>query len=237
MYSDKRAYINKDSAYLYELDASSSKSDDPQTLTEVTLAEQSLHQGLVGSPAFLAAHDSGAETSVTKRGYALAKVGFCDTIPPAPADVDNVLPPRKEEQGKIQTAREQVEFLRTDPDCWICHGKMDPYGLGLEAFDILGIPRGAEELARIDTSGEVGNFSFANTQDLLANLAKSPEVEACFVRHVYRFITGHEDTIAQQDGLRRLTDRFREQGHSLKSLIVDIVLSPFFRSYSTKDTQ
>jgi hypothetical protein len=102
-----------------------------------------------------------------------------------------------------QTAR-----LLQESECWRCHKKMDPLGLPFEMFNHVGLFREKEKGNLVDTSGEIitsgdpkldGKVS--GTFEMIQKLANSERVEQVFVRHVFRFWIGREETLVSAPGL------------------------------------
>ncbi len=79
---------------------------------------------------------NGTTTSPVLRGVWVTErlLGF-ETPPPPP--VPAVEP---DIRGAV-TIRQQIEAHRADPSCAVCHARMDPPGLALESFDVMGTLR------------------------------------------------------------------------------------------------
>ena len=57
--------------------------------------------------------------------------------------------------GKLLSAREQMEAHRANPVCASCHARMDPLGFALENFDGVGRWRNEDAGVSIDASGKL----------------------------------------------------------------------------------
>lgn len=65
-----------------------------------------------------------------------------DPLPPPPLEVPELLPADKTNQGK--TVRELLQQHQQDPNCAVCHRKMDPLGFAFQNFDLSGRWRNVE---------------------------------------------------------------------------------------------
>jgi hypothetical protein len=106
----------------------------------------------------------------------------------------------------------------------------DPIGLGLENFDSIGRFRELDNGAVIDPSGELGNDPFETARELGALIRDHPDFAPCLVRTLSRYATGRLETEGEEAILDNLSGRFAASGHLVRPLMIDIVMSPMFRS-------
>ena len=98
-------------------------------------------RGYLGRAGFLTMSSFAHRTSPTLRAKHVLGTFLCFEPPPPPPNVvvtdldDNTDP------AAIANVRERLEQHRRDPQCAGCHAVMDPFGLGLEAFDAVGVHR------------------------------------------------------------------------------------------------
>src|SRR5206468_8502635 len=59
------------------------------------------------------------------------------------------------EGEKPKTMREQMAEHRTNPTCASCHARMDPIGLSMENFDVVGAWRSDDGGNAIDATGQL----------------------------------------------------------------------------------
>jgi len=90
--------------------------------------------GLVTSAAFLALTSENTRTSPVKRGVWMLEKLFNRTPPPPPPNVNGVLP----DTTGGTTAAEKLKLHRNAANCAGCHARIDPFGLALENFDVIG---------------------------------------------------------------------------------------------------
>jgi hypothetical protein len=94
---------------------------------------------------------NGTTTSPVLRGVWITEriLGF-ETPPPPP--VPAVEP---DIRGAV-TIRQQIEAHRADASCASCHARMDPPGLALESFDVMGAWRDRYRAVNDEVSAETG---------------------------------------------------------------------------------
>src|SRR5688572_3452608 len=73
------------------------------------------------------------------------------------------------EAAKTTTLRQRLEMHRASPVCASCHNIMDPMGLALENFDLVGAWRETDGASKIDASGKLADGTpLAGVADLRA---------------------------------------------------------------------
>jgi hypothetical protein len=91
--------------------------------------------GVLGQATVLAKQSGASRTSPILRGNWVAEVLLGERLPRPPADVPQ-LP--EDEATETLTMRQLTERHSSDPKCYGCHRRIDPYGFSLEAFDAIG---------------------------------------------------------------------------------------------------
>ena len=111
--------------------------------------------GLLGKGSVLAVTSHAERTSPVVRGKWILDNIIGAPVPPPPPNI----PPLKEsvEGEKPKTMREQMAEHRSNPVCATCHNVMDPIGLSLENYDVVGAWRADDEGNPIDASGQLGD--------------------------------------------------------------------------------
>jgi len=110
--------------------------------------------GLLGKGSVLAVTSHAERTSPVVRGKWVLDNILGAPVPAPPANV----PPLKDtpEGEKPKTMREQMAEHRTNPVCATCHARMDPIGLSMENFDVVGAWRNDDDGGHvIDASGQL----------------------------------------------------------------------------------
>lgn len=180
--------------------------------------------GLLTHPALMAAIANGADSSPVHRGTFIAGAMFCEDLPRPPPGAANAPPPRPD-----ATTRERYG-LHADPNCWVCHAKIDPLGFPFENYDGYGRWRTTENGKPIDASGEVWGTRVTGPEDLMRVLASMPETAQCQVRQWFRFAFGRDKTDADACTLARLERAYRAGGNQLRPLLRAITASEAFTS-------
>jgi hypothetical protein len=95
--------------------------------------------GILAQATTLAKQSGASRTSPILRGNWISEVLLGERLPKPPPGV----PPLPDEEAGADdlTVRQLVEKHVSDPDCAICHRRIDPYGFSLEAFDAIGRAR------------------------------------------------------------------------------------------------
>jgi hypothetical protein len=120
----------------------------------VTLADERRF-GLLGKGSVLAVTSHAERTSPVVRGKWILDNILGAPVPPPPPDIPQLK--EKVEGEKPRTMREQMAEHRTNPVCATCHKVMDPIGLSMENFDVVGAWRSDDDGNPIDATGELGD--------------------------------------------------------------------------------
>ena len=154
-------------------------------------------------------------------------------LPPPPPDVDVEIPDDPAGEGTPQTMRELLEEHDVNPACATCHHLVDPLGLALEHFDPLGAWRADDHGLTIDDSGKYEDEEFHGMAELVAKLRTDPVVEACMVRQLYRYATGHVE-VEEIDGpaIDALATVFADVDGNLSEFVPALVSSAAFRTFA-----
>jgi hypothetical protein len=92
--------------------------------------------GVLALAATLAKQSGASRTSPILRGTWISEVLLGERLPKPPPGI----PPLPDDEAGAEglTVRQLVEKHVSDPDCAVCHRRIDPYGFSLEAFDAIG---------------------------------------------------------------------------------------------------
>ena len=133
-------------------------------------------RGLLGQGSVLAVTSFPHRTSPVVRGKWILENLLGTPPPPPPPDVPALKEtPNPAEQ--VQSMRARIAQHRANPACASCHGMMDPLGLSLENYDLVGRWRTVDEAsAPIDASGVLPDgTTFTGPAGLRQVLASQPE--------------------------------------------------------------
>jgi Protein of unknown function (DUF1592)/Protein of unknown function (DUF1588)/Protein of unknown function (DUF1587)/Protein of unknown function (DUF1585)/Protein of unknown function (DUF1595) len=110
-------------------------------------------RGLLGHGSVLVVTSFPHRTSPVVRGKWILE-NLLGTIPPSPPPDVPVLKEKPNPSEETQSMRQRIAQHRANPACASCHAMMDPLGLSLENFDLVGKWRTVDEaLLPIDASG------------------------------------------------------------------------------------
>lgn len=183
--------------------------------------------GLLTSGAVIAANSPSDRSSPTHRGVFVIERLLCETVPPPPANVNDVLP--EASTDRPLSVRERLEQHRANPTCAGCHAIFDPVGLTFEGFDAIGRARTEDAGRPVDTTGALEERPLSGPGDLAAALVRDPRVPACLASEFYRYAVAH-DPGPGEDGARALVrDRFEDGGRLMEALVLAVTTSPGFR--------
>ena len=155
---------------------------------------------------------------------------LCEEPPPPPQGVLTELP-----SDPSLPLRQRLEQHRSDPACKACHGLFDPLGLTFEAFDAIGRERSTDAGLPIDTSGTLGDRTFAGVSDLASYVAADPRTARCFAHQLSDYATGHAETPGERGVVDNLRDALVGGGYRFDALVQALIASPGFRYLAQAD--
>ena len=185
--------------------------------------------GILTQPSWLVSHSDAMDNHAIARGKWIRERLLGDAVPDVPIGVDAMLPEEPKE-----TLRHRMRVTR-ESECWRCHKKMDPLGMPFQMFNHLGMYRETEKGKPVDASGEI-MFSgdpkldgpVTNAIDMIKKLAASERVEQVFIRHVFRYWMGRNETLNDAPILKAAHKAYKESGGSMKALLISLLTSDAF---------
>jgi hypothetical protein len=146
-------------------------------------------------------------------------------VPPPPPNV----PSLEESSHGLTTAslRERLEVHRKNPDCAVCHQRMDPLGFGLENYDAIGRWRTEDQGLPIDASGSLpSGETFQGPAELKRVLMnRKDEFQLHAIRKLIGFALGRDLNKFDQCVIDASTKRLQEEQRA------DVVLEEILMSY------
>lgn len=210
--------------------------------------------GLLTHPAWLVAHSSNFDNHVIHRGRWIRERLLGGRVPELPITVNAMLPdePHRTLRDRMHVTREEYCWTchkLMDP-LGLPFEQFDHFGqfrqeemvLDPEAtndkrnLNSLGEPRETRyKLVPLDTTGEVGGSIDASLDgpvkdpfELIRRLAESEHVEQVFVRHVFRYFLGRNETLADGPTLVAAHRAYRKNGGSMNALVLSLLSSDGF---------
>ena len=205
--------------------------------------------GMLTQPSWLVAMSTNFDNHPIHRGRWVRERLLGGHIPEVPITVNAMLPTEP-----YHAMRMRMRVTREDY-CWNCHRLMDPLGLVFEQFDHFGRFRTLEivvdkekDAALVakdpsrkhramtavpnDTTGEIIDSGEPGLDgpvkgpfELIEKLANSKKVEQVFVRHVFRYFLGRNETLADGPVLVAAHKAYRDGGGSMQALLVSLLSS------------
>ena len=223
------AFVNKDLAPVYGLDASKYGTD----LVKADL-DPAQRAGVFTQAGFLASYSSFNRTSPILRGAFLQKQILCAQIGSPPADALNTPVPT---DPNLVTNRQRVDAQTAGGTCVGCHHTtVNPTGFAMESYNSIGSWQTAEKdtNAPIDASADVLIGATAvkvnGPVELMAKIAASPEAQRCYAQRMVE--SAYERVLAAQDActVQNMAAKVAAGGYTVQNMVTDLTQSPSFRN-------
>jgi hypothetical protein len=201
-------------------------------MRRVTLPSDSPRRGLLGHGSILTATSAPNRTSPVVRGQWIVQNILGSAVPTPPPGVEADLAKEASEAEGLtgDTVRERLEMHRTNPTCAACHAIMDPLGLALENFDLVGRWREQEDGHPIDATAELTDGTrVTGPADLRrALMSRSEAFVASLTERLLTYALGRELEYYDQPVVRDIVRRAAADGTTLPALIQALVASDAF---------
>jgi mono/diheme cytochrome c family protein len=197
----------------------------------VTLQNTARH-GLLGKGAILMLTAYPNRTSPPVRGaWVLARL--LGTPPPEPPLEVPPLPENRRGQP-ARTLRARLEQHREKPNCFACHGAMDPLGLPLETFNAVGQFRinDPDTQTPVDATGQLPDGRvITGPDDLRRALVDRPDHQfvQAFTENLLTYALGRSLDYRDMPTVRRIVRQAAADDYTFKSLVLGVVSSEAFR--------
>jgi hypothetical protein len=178
--------------------------------------------GMLTHPAWLLAFSDNEKNQAIQRGRWVTTKLLGGFVPDAPVEVDARLP----DDDKM-TLREKMHVTRAEL-CISCHKKMDPTGLPFEQYDLFGKFRATEQNKPVVTTGAYWNKQVKDPVSYVRSLAEEPKVRQVFLRHVFRFFLGRNETADDAPTLIDMDATYLKTNGSLKETVLTLLTSDSF---------
>ena len=193
--------------------------------------------GILAQATTLAKQSGASRTSPILRGNWLCEALLGEKLPRPPKDVPR-LP--EDEATETLTVRELTERHSTDPKCYGCHRRIDPYGYSLEAYDAIGRLRERDLGGRpIEVKTKVMDGSEIDGLDGLRHYLLTKRHDA-FLKQVCRKLLGYSlgRGVMLSDGplISEMIGQLKKHDYRINAAIETIVRSRQFREIRGKET-
>jgi len=185
--------------------------------------------GVLTHPAWLVAHSGNFDNDPILRGHWIRYKLLGGSVPDIPITVDAKLP-----EDENMTLRERMHVTRAE-ECYKCHSKMNPLGLPFEQYDHFGRFRFLELDKPVDMTSKIVNSGVPEVDgevrtpfELIERLAESTHCEQVFVRYVFRFFLGRNETLGDAKTLQDAHKAYVDNEGSMEALVVSLLSSDSF---------
>lgn len=208
-----------------------------EAFQRVALPADSPRGGVLTHASLLTLTSNPARTSPVKRGKYILEQILGTPPPPPPADV----PPLADDdaKGPLQgTLRQRFEQHRSNPNCAVCHNKLDPLGFGFENFDAIGAWRDRDGDSPVDASGTlVGGRSFRGVEELkqILRAEKGAEFTRALTEKLMTYGIGRGLDAADACAVDAIVESLNDGNASFRQLITHIVKSDPFRKRAREE--
>ncbi|KMS54818.1 hypothetical protein V474_17250 [Novosphingobium barchaimii LL02] len=183
--------------------------------------------GLLGQASILTVTSYGNHTSVVKRGKWILDNMLAAAPPPPPPDIPAL---KTEHDGRMLTARQQLEMHRINPTCAACHVKMDPLGFSLENFDAVGAWRMVDAGQPIDAAATMPDGAkfegIGGLQSILMD--RKDEFTRAFTERLMTYALARGLTANDMPSVRAISADAAADQYRIQSVIQGIAASPAF---------
>ena len=195
--------------------------------------------GLLGHASVLTLTSHANRTSPVLRGKWVMEVLMGSPPPPPPPDVPDLDKTEEAKEGRLLTTRERMELHRANPSCRSCHVFIDPIGLALDNFDVVGRWRLRENGSPVDTRGDYYDGTpISSPAELKAVLLKRPvPLIRTFTQNLMAYALGRRIEYYDHPAVRKITASAEAGGYRINDFIVGVVMSDAFRMRRVADTQ
>ena len=213
--------------------------------------------GILMQPSWQVAWSTNFHNDIVRRGRWVREHLLGGRVPDLPINAAAMIP-----DDPHRTLR-QRQMVTREAQCWKCHNKMDELGLPFEDVDHYSRPRLTEEVLDLDATAKLkdknakvyrdapldttGLIAFSgdpkldgpvkDAPEMLRRLAESDRVRQVFIRHVFRFFLGRNETPGDAVSLQEAEKAYLDSNGSFKALLVSLLSSESFlyRTVPAKD--
>ena len=210
--------------------------------SKVMLGEKNRYRGGLLSQAgfMLMTTNNGEYTNPFYRGAWVLKSFYGDHLEtPAELEISALSPPTKTE-----TIKETIDAHREDASCNICHKKMDPLGIALENFDVIGrwrdqytdvsnyAPTANKKGGRFPVDARTVHLdgrAFEGPQGLKTILMQDKErFSRSFLENILSYAMARELNFLDREHIEQLYEQSAKTNFKLRDLLLEVVSSDFF---------
>jgi Protein of unknown function (DUF1592)/Protein of unknown function (DUF1588)/Protein of unknown function (DUF1595)/Protein of unknown function (DUF1587)/Protein of unknown function (DUF1585)/Planctomycete cytochrome C len=188
-------------------------------------------RGLLGQGSILTMTSVADRTSPVLRGKWVLEVLLGMPPPPPPPNVPDLAETRAAHGSQLLSVRQRMEEHRANPQCQSCHRVIDPIGLALENFDVVGRWRIRDGGTGVDASGTLYDGTpLDGPAGLRSVLLKRKDVILrTFTENLMAYGLGRRVEAFDQPTIRKVVRDAGTARNHFSSFVLGIVKSPAFR--------
>ena len=188
-------------------------------------------RGLFGQGSILTMTSVADRTSPVLRGKWVLEVLLGMPPPPPPPDVPDFDETKAAHGAQLLSVRQRMELHRASPQCQSCHRVIDPLGLALENFDVVGMWRIRDGGTAVDASGTLYDGTpLDGPAGLRSVLLKRKDVVLrTFTENLMAYGLGRRVEAYDMPTVRRVVRDAAAAQNRFSSFVLGIVKSPAFR--------
>ncbi|MDR2212712.1 MAG: DUF1592 domain-containing protein, partial [Pseudomonadales bacterium] len=209
-------------------------------MRRVPLPEDSPRRGLLGHGSILTATSVANRTSPVIRGAWILENILGVPAPVPPPGVETDLSKDTSPEGRVfNTLRERLEQHRANPTCASCHQLLDPIGLALENFDLIGRWRDNENGNQLNTHTELTDGTMIDgPADLRAALlGRSDAVVNTITEKLMIYALGRMIEAYDMPAIRQVVNNAAANDYRFSAIVLGIVQSAPFRMNVTSGAE
>jgi len=195
----------------------------------VTLPEP--RRGLLTQGSILLLTSVADRTSPVQRGKWVLQVLLGAPPPPPPPNVPALEDTNASLDGRLLSVRERMEQHRSNPACMSCHRVIDPIGLALENFDVVGRYRIKDNGVTVDATGQLYDGTpMQGAAGLRAALVKHKEAFLMnFAENLMTYALGRRVEADDMPALRAIVRDAGTQNDRIGAFIAGVTRSAAFQ--------
>jgi mono/diheme cytochrome c family protein len=202
-----------------------------ETFQRVKLADDS-RRGILGQGSVLMMTSVADRTSPVQRGKWIMETLLGSPPPPPPPNVPSLDETKSAtESGKTLSTRERMEQHRKSPACASCHRVIDPLGLALENFDVVGAWRIKDNGVPVDTAAKLYDGTDLDGPASLrqALLNHSEALIRNFTDNLLSYAIGRRVEYYDQPTVRAIVRKGAQNDNRFSAFVLGVVNSAAFQ--------
>ncbi len=200
-------------------------------MREVALGAEHPRRGLLGQGSWLTATSVADRTSPVVRGKWFLTHLLGVPVPAPPPGVEADLSDGAKIAREDDTLRERLERHRANPTCAACHQIMDPIGLALENFDLVGRWREEDRGKPIDATATLNDGSTINGPNELRRLllSKSDLFVTTLTERLLTYALGRVLNDQDEPVVRQIVRQAAADDYRFGTILRGVIASPAFQ--------